>query len=86
MKRLLPTLALMGCTKVNSNLPDTTAERCSTEIEAVIDACNEADVIGTNNNSELDKAVSEARVCLGDKVKIVCSDTDMTKIVTFHQL
>ncbi len=86
MKNILPALALIGCTKVNSNLPDTTTERCDSEIQAVIEACEGANVIGTNDNLELFKAVNEAKACFGDRVKITCSDTEITKIVQFNQL
>lgn len=83
--KLLPALALIACTKVNSNLPETTAERCAPEIQAVIDSCNAADVVGENGNATLHKAVAEAKGCIGANIKIVCSETDSVKITTFHR-
>lgn len=79
-------LALAGCTKVSSNLEHTDEDRCDAEIQAVISACEAANVIGDNENAELDKAVLEAKECFGGKVRILCSDTDITKIVQFNRL
>lgn len=87
--RLLPTLALTACTKVTSNLPDTTAERCAPQIQQVIDACEGAkSVIGTNDNKELYSAVDAAKQCLGERVRIICHDTGFNRSVSvqqFHQ-
>lgn len=72
MKYLLPLLA--AC----SPIPGELAERCSEEIAAVDEACDNADVRGTNENKELYSAVDAAKDCIGDEVKVICSDDGWT--------
>ena len=78
MKKLLP-LALVGCTQVRSNGEHT--DRCDSEIQAMVEACEDSSVIGSNPNQPLYDARDALKECLGD-VKVICSDTGFTKVLT----
>lgn len=68
--RLLPFLALAGCSEIPADLQ----EKCGDEIAMVETTCEEAQVIGEHENTDLYAAVNEARKCLGNNVHVVCSD------------
>ena len=58
-------LLLLGCSQID--LPKETQERCKPEITALHETCNLWD-------GSFDRAVREARKCIGEDVRIICSN------------
>ena len=63
MKILLP--LLLGCSQID--LPQEAQDRCEPEITALHETCNLWD-------GSFDRAVRDARKCIGEDVKIVCQN------------
>lgn len=63
---------IVGCSAID--LDDEAQERCGDKIDRVEEVCEQADVIGTNDNSELYKAVDDLKECIGYNVRVICSD------------
>ena len=81
---ILPTLLLSGCVITHS---DVDLSQCSPEVENVKQACLHANVIGENSNPDLDFAVAQAKICLGTRVKILCSDPGLgePRVITYRK-
>lgn len=64
--RLAP-LLLAGCTFNDVDLPEKIKARCETELSALEISCDAW-------NGTFDKAVNDARVCIGEDVRILCQN------------
>lgn len=65
--RILPLLTLTGCLATDYDLPSEELARCEPQIQAMERACIE-------QNGTFGKAVTDARECFTEDVKIICSD------------
>ena len=63
-KLLLP--LLIGCTDI--------PEECQPQLDRTEQACQSATVIGANPNEGLYTAIDELKACVGEDVKVICSN------------
>jgi len=73
--KLLPGIALIAsCTGIPGE--------CEPQLERAELACDSASVVGENDNRELYKAVDDLKACVGEDVRVVCSDDSWQNILT----
>lgn len=67
MSKILPLLTLTGCLVTHSDLTEEQEAHCQPQIEALEQSCEA-------QNGTFKKTVDDARLCLGEQVRILCQD------------